>query len=205
VKINVLRIAAIVSTISAVALVLAACSSSSVGPHPGTGSGSLPAGAITVPVKITRAGGPGDVSQLCAKIAPVDVQKLFKGPTPNLSASPGECAWGGTQVRVNIYLEDTAHSYYTGGPIDVSSATPLAGVGDQAVWTQAAAGAVPLVAAHEASTTCTVTTGLAANQTTMVVTGTAPSIAASPAEALKYAQAEGQVCTDVFAAASATG
>jgi hypothetical protein len=117
-----------------------------------------------VPVKVTRAGGPGDVSRICAKIAPGDVQKLFKGPPPNLSASPGQCSWGGTQVTVNIYLEDTAHTYYTGGPIDVSSPTPLAGVG-----------------------------------------GTAPPFTVSPAEALKYAQAEGQLCTDVFAAADAAG
>lgn len=116
-----------------------------------------------------------DVTKLCAAVKPADVQKLFKDTAPSVMEHPGECDWGAGGVTLDIYADDASKQYYNGGAINIASATPLPGVGDEAVWSQPVPGAtVPVIAAHKGSTTCTITPGLNVNQTTMSFTGNDP-------------------------------
>jgi hypothetical protein len=162
---------------------------------------SSSSGATSGPSTATGASGTLDVSKMCAAVAQADIQKLFKETAPQVTTNPGECDWGGGAVTVDIYLNDTTKQYYSGGAVSPTSGTSLSGVGDEAVWAEPVSNhSVPDVAAHKATTTCTVTPGLEINQTPMPYTGTAPTFTVTAAAALQYAQAEGQICSDIFRA-----
>jgi hypothetical protein len=97
--------------------------------------------------------------------------------------------------------DDASKQYYNGGAVAVASATPLPGVGDEAVGSQPVKGAtVPVIAAHKGSTTCTITPGPEVDQTTMDYTGSDPFFHVSDASAAQYAAEEGQLCNEIFAA-----
>jgi hypothetical protein len=165
-------------------------------PASGTGSPST-TGAGVLPG--LGAGGPLDVSTLCAAVPAADVQKLFKDTPPPVTANPGECDWGSGAVTVDIFQNDADEQYYnTGGVVD---GTPISGVGDVAQWIQPVPGAtVPFLAAHKGSTTITVSPGLEVDQSTMEYTGSSPFFHVPDSAALAYAAAEGQLCNDLFAA-----
>jgi hypothetical protein len=177
------------------------------------GSGPAGGGLPTTPAEASKAvagllagaGGALDVSKLCAAVKPADVQQLFKGTAPPVTANPGECDWGGGGITLDIYANDASKQYYNGGGLNVGTATPLPGVGDEAAWSQPVPGAtVPVIAAHKGSTTCTITPGLNVDETTMSYTGTDPFYKIDPASASQYAVEEGQLCNEIFAALPAS-
>jgi hypothetical protein len=184
---------------------LAACSSSGVasgGGQPaapaGGGATSAAGGAVTN-LPGLGPGGPLDVSKLCAAVPNADVQKLFKGPVPAVTANPGECDWGGGDVTVDVFSDDPSKQYYNGGA--VTNGTPISGVGDVAQWAQPVPGAtVPFLAAHKGSLTITISPGLDVADTTMTYTGKSPFYKIPAAAALQFATEEGQICNDMFAA-----
>jgi hypothetical protein len=197
--------------LAALALAAAGCGGNSQhAASTGAAGGGAPSGA-TLPTStgdaskaatalLGGAGGPLDVSKLCAAVKQADVQKLFKDTAPPVTANPGECDWASGGITLDIYNDDASKQYYNGGAVNVASATPLPGVGDEAVWTQPVQGAtVPVIAAHKGSTTCTITPGLNVDQTTMSYTGHDPFYKIDPASASQYAAEEGQLCNEIFA------
>jgi hypothetical protein len=140
---------------------------------------------------------------LCAAVPQADIQKLFKAPAPAVVANPGECDWGSGGITVDIYFNDANKQFYSNGAISTATAKPLAGVGDLAQWQQPVPGAtVPFLVAHKGSTTVSVSPGLDVSQTTMTYTGSSPFFKIPSASAAQYAAEEGQICNDIFAAAS---
>jgi hypothetical protein len=194
------------------AFVLSGCSGSSstgssnggtgaAGGGGGAAADSLPAAAKSALAQITGAGGGVlDVAKLCAAVSAADVQALFKNPAPALISNPGECDWGRGNMTVDIYRNDTTKEYYTGGAVS-SSGTPLAGVGDKALWSQPVQGqTMPFITSRKGTTDCTVSPGLNVDQSSIEYTGQDPFFKITDAAASKYASAEGQICNDIFQA-----
>lgn len=201
----------VICAFASLVVMTAGCSGSSRHSSSTGLGGSIPSGA-SLPTSAANASngaaaalgglaGALDVSKLCAAVKPADVQKLFKDTAPPVTANPGECDWAGGGVTLDIYAGDASKKYYSGGAINVGAATPLPGVGDEAVWTQPVKGkTVPVIAAHKGSTTCMITPGLNVNQTTMQYTGSDPFYTIPDASAAQYAAEEGQLCNKIFAA-----
>lgn len=175
---------------------LAACSGS--GSKKSSAGGSHP----VIPGATGAIANQLDVHKQCAAVTSGDLQKLFKGAVPALVVNPLECDWGQGAITVSIYFNDTTKKYYTGGAVGAGG-TPLSGVGDIAHWIQPVQGhTVPFIAAHKASTTCTVDPGIDVDQTSMQYSGHAPIFTVPDAAAAQYAAEEGQLCNDVFSVSS---
>lgn len=141
-----------------------------------------------------------DVSKLCAAVKSADIQKLFKAATPKLAVEPGECDWGGGDITVDIDLKDTSKQFYPGGAFS-GNEPQLAGVGDEALWSQPVKGmTVPFITARKGNTDCSISPGLQVDQTSMPYTGSDPFFTIADADAQQYANEEGQICNDIFTA-----
>lgn len=196
-------------------LLLSGCSGSSspsaakpgtvpVGAQTPTGSLAPAASSALQQLLGAAAGGPLDVSKLCAAVPAADIQKLFKAPAPAVTVDPGECTWGGGGITVDIFPNDANKQFYAGGGVNVATAKSLSGVGDIAQWSQPVPGmTVPFLVAHKGTTTISISPSLDVDQTTMAFTGAAPFFKVPAAAAAKYAAEEGQICNDMFAAANA--
>ena len=123
-----------------------------------------------------------------ATLAPVQVEPL-------------ECDFAGGTLKVNIRLDDAAHKQYTAQ----ASPTPghdVAGVGDQAFWFAPVEGhTTPWLESYKGSVACEVSPA-DPDQTTLTYTGNPPIVTIANSDATAYAQKEGVVCNDVFAAGS---
>jgi hypothetical protein len=206
----------------AATVLLTACGGSSnhgglLGGAGGAGAGAnntdLPAAASSALAQLSKAAAGGgandalggalsslDVSKLCAAVKSADIAKLFKAATPKLAVEPGECDWGAGNITVDIDLKDTSKQFYPGGAFS-GNEPQLAGVGDEALWSQPIKGmTVPFVTARKGNTDCSVTPGLQVNQTSMPYTGSDPFFTIADADAQQYASEEGQICNDIFSA-----
>jgi hypothetical protein len=161
--------------------------------------GSAPAGAAAAIVGATGAGGPLDESKLCAAVKPADVQALMKAAVTPVVNNPGECAWYGGDLKIDIYANDPTQKFYQ-NPVNGPGTTPVPGVGDQAQWFAPVPGATtPWIEAHKGSLTC-VLSPADPPETTLAYTGTDPFFKIAPADSAAYAAKEGVLCNDIFAA-----
>jgi hypothetical protein len=184
---------------AAAASALAALASGGAGGAGGAGGPSVPAGAAKG--LAAALGGALDVSKQCKAIKPADAQALMKATLAPVQIEPLECDFAGGTLKVNITLDDAAHKQYT----MQASPTPgheVSGVGDQAFWFAPVEGhTTPWLESYKGSVACEVSPADPAD-TTLVFTGNPPIVTIADSDAAAYAQKEGAVCNDVFAAGS---
>jgi len=158
---------------------------------------SVPAGAAAALAGATGNGGPLDDSKLCAAVKPADVQALMKATVTPVVNEPGECAWYGGELKIDIYANDPTQKYYQ-NPVNGPGTTPVPGVGDQAQWSEPVPGATtPWIEAHKGSLTC-VLSPADPPATTIPYTGSDPFFKIAAADSAAYAAKEGVLCQDIF-------
>lgn len=136
----------------------------------------------------------------CSMLKTADVQALFSVP---LKAKPdsdqmGTCDWGltdpnkGEGLDVQVTVGDPH-----GLAMDLSTATPLTGVGDRAGWDASAY--YPHVGAIKGQTTCELSIGGGDGQLSVPTSGQGVFAKISPAALPGFMQQYGNLCNEIFA------
>lgn len=207
------RLALIAAATSLAALTLTACSSSSTSRNtvtqPPNAGKNTPVGSSTTP---STAGGPDLAAKGCTAIKLSDVQPLLKATISAIDFDPGsaeldpvhkfECT--ADSISVTIYPEDSSKAQMqTDITAENVPSLPLAGVGDDAVWTGGPQmnaktyTSTPDVYAHKGSVTCEVQTN---GSGLTVPTAPGPLGGVTTADSAALAAKLGIICNDVFGA-----
>ena len=175
----------------------------SIGPAVGCSSSkstASTAAANGLPTSTAGVGKNGSVdAKICAAIAS-DVAAVTKNlSTP--STFPGQCAFGEGATTVTFNVNDVDHSDVT-NVISSSNSHTISGFGDGAMWYDGSGSIVPALGAWKGNVSCLVQPDSNPANDSFTYTGTPPLITITDADAIAYAQKEGAICNDVFAAAS---
>lgn len=196
----------------------ASAGSTSAGPSTSKNSTATSAASSSTPeTTSSSAGGSGtDLATVgCSAIKIADAQALVKSTVTKIDFEPGSaeldprhlfiCQFDNQYMRITVNPEDASSAIYNEEVVEQNvSTTPIAGVGDAAVWAGVLLGGVitsaPTVIAHKGSVTCLVETPGGPDLTIPIDPG--PIGGSTPADAAAFAAKTAALCTDIFSAVS---